>query len=208
MGSSVQNAGSAQKWTGALAEKGEASNNLPVKIDDDLKKQVLSALERRIADNPESWRGLSQTALNEVACVCVELMRGAINAQIEADTVIDPVSGLTLPPRPDIFYADRASKYGRKITPEEFIQNEVWGKYRDAGLLYSKHILHVDPRLYDAIHAKAVYNRYRPAEYMALLGIITRNEVENPPPGYERQVRLLRASDAQQKMNLNLGKER
>jgi Ribonuclease G/E len=94
----------------------------------------------------------------------------------------------------DILYRDRALKYGKKITIEEFINNEPWGRIRDAGLLYSEFIRQIDKTLYQAIRDKASYNGRRITDLFTDLGIVTRFEILNPKPSQLDKVRKIRAA--------------
>lgn len=152
---------------------------------------IKSALLRDIEANPSDWRGITNGAIDRIAALCANTISDAEVGKIrDASTA----NAIDLPPKPDVLYRDRAVKYGRKVSVEEFIDGEVWGRLREAKLLYSEFIRQADQSLYEAIVSKAQRNGLTLTEFAKGLGIMTRDIIRNPPPELVPNVRLIRAA--------------
>ena len=98
---------------------------------------------------------------------------------------------LELPPRPSILFKDRPrDEHGARLSLEVFLQ-ETWGDYCDNWLMYSEWIRRIDPSLYKAILNRTA-NTGTFSEYCFERGILTKQHIRTPLPGYELQARIIR----------------
>ncbi|MEQ1696181.1 MAG: hypothetical protein ABL901_10130 [Hyphomicrobiaceae bacterium] len=130
--------------------------------------------------------------LEKFVAACADAIENIQNSDPNCGDLYDPESRLTLPPMPKIMFKDRSSKYGSKVDINTFIKNEPWGKFRDAGLLYSEHIRLLDPSLFYAINNRATTENKKCSELMKSLGILTRMDLVNPTKSESRKAEMIK----------------
>lgn len=142
----------------------------------------------------------------------IQLATSALNAAttslvLNPGCIVDPHTGLTLPPQPrPISYQDRPKSFGRKLTLEQYLTDQSigWGEYTSRHLLGLFWISEYDRPLASALsyragvyadelgHTKPSKERTEASEYFYLKhGILTALHVDHPPNGYEWQAKLL-----------------
>jgi hypothetical protein len=145
---------------------------------------IRRAIIRRIKLDPKKWENSSPQDINALVDICVAALETAADSRL----------GIQLPPRPDVLFKDRAEKYGEKISVEEFIKLEIWGRAIALGVLSSDFILNGDQSLYKALNYQAKINKMKPSDYMESLGIITRRQMLNPSPELLQRIKIIRAA--------------
>ncbi|WP_414463391.1 hypothetical protein [Hyphomicrobium sp. DY-1] len=180
---------------GSIARGSTAPHTDAVSSDAGLLERVRVALENQMRSDPSAWKDISPKVFEEIVSGCVVALENVAHPEaMFGTTIIDPVSGLELPPKAELLFQDRAKKYGRRISIEEFIAGEKWHAYREAGLLYSEFIRNADEPLYKAINDRARRVGSVMKDYLGQLGILSRGVVSNPPPELLRQARLIKAA--------------
>jgi hypothetical protein len=176
---------------------------VPVNI---LSRRLREELERSAANKGSALRSLDAPALDEVSTICARVLASFADSSVASTEVVDPVSGLKLPPPPPaLLYRDRKSiPELRKATPEEFI-NQVapWSEYLKAGLLAADFVRTIDPSLYFALSGRASYRGKTISDLMSEIGMLGRHRLEHPQdPETARIARLVRAAQAIQAIDL------
>ena len=154
---------------------------------------------------------LSAECLNELSAIAAK-----IAAQSTALTpidfayggegkIVDPVTGLTLPPEPQLPYRERPhNSDGSRITLFEHLKNE-YGPYFDAHLLFSGHLQDIDRPAYEALlylarkqarHRNMSGDLSHMPAFLLEHGILAGEHLEFPPEHLTRQVELINRSRA------------
>jgi hypothetical protein len=135
---------------------------------------------------------LTQPLLLQMAQLAVTALRAA--------ALVDPNSGLVLPPTPGKPYRERRHHPdGRRLNVLEHLQEE-YGPYIEAGLLFSGHLQEIDKPAYQALlylaekeaKARGQKRGSNTAEFCLRHGVLTSEHVSNPPLGRERQIQLIK----------------
>ncbi len=157
-----------------------------------LADRLRNELLRRVRTEPE-WAKLNRQLIDAITDTCVSVVQ---QAQPEDKHVIDPISGLRLPPPPpEMLYKDRKQNPAlRTMTPEQFISATFWAKYRDAGLLTSDFIRRGDGSLYTALGNRARYKGILMTDLLRECGVLSRLDIANPSPERFRQMSLIYAA--------------
>ena len=114
----------------------------------------------------------------------------------ETEQFIDPITGKNLLMRATSLFKDRPQ---HKMTPEQFIQATEWNDLATDHLLYCDHLRRSDGLLYAALSHRARLSGDGFAAYMFKVGVISRDYLFHPPPGFERQADLIKAMRARQR---------
>ncbi len=114
-----------------------------------------------------------------------ELIPGA---PLSDRSIVDPKTHQNLIALPSELYPSRADKSEK---PEHFLKR-VWGKLTKHHLVYAEHLRRADPHLYYALNYRAMTLQVHLSDYLFELGVMARQQISNPPKGFERQAKILR----------------
>jgi len=152
-----------------------------------------AALLKAWADSGiEKGTPLTDPILSEMALIAID--------ELTRPSIIDPTTGLILPPAARKPYRERGHHPdGRRLTIFEHLRRE-YGEYIDAGLLFSGHLLEIDKPAYEALlyqaekeaKEKGEKRGSNTAEFCLRHGVLTGDHLTSPPPGRDHQIELIK----------------
>jgi hypothetical protein len=160
-------------------------------------ERLLSTIRERVAAS--QWASVEKVDpafVSTLAAIIYNAMHDADRSRphTAADTMVDPVTNLKLPPDPRDSFKLRVSKYGRRLSASEFLKLE-WADYTSHHLMYAEFIRTMDPALYFAMayEARSRVPSVPLVDFMLENGVLAKSHVVRPPADFERQSRLLQS---------------
>jgi hypothetical protein len=154
-------------------------------------KQLLAEFHRRLGNSELKHADRAFTdAVASMMYDAVVANRASSPTTLADQFLLDPDTGLKLPPDPRVSFRLRVSSFGSKMNASTFLRT-VWKDYTKAHLLYAEHIRSMDPALYAAMNYEARINNTTLPDFMLANGVLGKDHVLHPPAGYERQANLL-----------------